>query len=50
MPADLTREEKATLIEVLAGLVESSSFLESERAQELRLRILAKLRADMSSP
>ena len=46
MPVDLTREEKAVLIELLAGLVESSPFPESERVQELR-RILAKLRADM---
>ena len=46
MPVDLTREEKAVLIELLAGLVESSPFPESERVQELR-RILVKLRADM---
>ena len=49
MLIELTAREKATLIEVLAGLVESSPFPESERAQELR-RILAKLRADMPSP
>ena len=49
MPVDLTRDEKAALIELLAGLVESSPFPESERVQALR-RILAKLRADMPRP
>lgn len=49
MPVDLTREEKAGLIELLAGLVESSPFPEAERVQALR-RILAKLRADMPRP
>jgi hypothetical protein len=49
MPVDLTHQEKASLIELLAGLIESTPFPESERVQELR-RILAKLRADMPRP
>jgi hypothetical protein len=36
MPVDLTREEKAALIELLAGLVGSRPPPESERVQELR--------------
>jgi hypothetical protein len=45
----LSPQEKAALIRLLAGLIESSPFPESERLQELR-RILAKLRADTPKP
>jgi hypothetical protein len=43
VPQDLTDDEKAALVDLLAGVIESDRFPLSPRVQLLR-RILAKLR------
>ena len=45
MPPDLTKAERALLIGLLVGAIESDHFPMSERAQRLRA-ILAKLRGN----
>jgi hypothetical protein len=51
MPLDLTDDERTALVGLLAGLIESDHFPQSERVQLLR-GILAKLRSGLawSSP
>jgi hypothetical protein len=48
MPLDLTKAEKALLIDLVVGAIESDHFPMSERAQRLRA-ILAKLRGNSAS-
>jgi hypothetical protein len=47
MPPDLTEAEKAVLIDLVVGAIESGHFPMSERAQRLRA-ILVKLREDLA--
>jgi hypothetical protein len=48
MPLDLTKAERALLIDLVVGAIVSDHFRMSERAQRLRA-ILAKLRGNSSS-
>jgi hypothetical protein len=49
MPLDLDASERALLIDLITGAIESEVFPMSARAQRLR-SILARLRADMAPP